>query len=317
MQICAPIFATRSATFGVNATRRSSAAVSFNTPTVTPKGGGTSTCADQAPRRGVPTFPYSLDALAPAFRYEVRKDRISQASLSDISRKSGEAVCANLKSYQTPVPARISEAFVLRSFPFGEADLVVSYLTRDQGKLRGVAKRARRPKSPFGSGLERLSLVRMQYFQRENRELTTLDSCELIQSSFLLQGSYEAGITLDFLSEVTDELLPQNEANERHFRLLASVLEFLRERREDPSAIWPAALYFALWAVRLAGVLPALRVKAESIEIANEMFLKPIKELTPRVWSRQTAADLRHFLTRAIEEQTERSLRTVPMLETL
>src|SRR5881392_1002520 len=80
------------------------------------------------------------------------------------------------------MPAQVSETFVLRSYPFREADLIVSFFTRDQGKLRGVARRARRPKSAFGSGLERLSQVRMAYFQRENRELVNLDSCELIQS---------------------------------------------------------------------------------------------------------------------------------------
>jgi thiol-disulfide isomerase/thioredoxin len=55
--------------------------------------------------------------------------------------------------------------FVLRTYPYREADLIVSFFTRDLGKLRGVARRARRPKSPFGSGLERLSQVRMSYFR--------------------------------------------------------------------------------------------------------------------------------------------------------
>jgi DNA repair protein RecO (recombination protein O) len=213
------------------------------------------------------------------------------------------------------MPARTSESFVLRTYPFGEADLVVSYFTRDAGKLRGVAKRARRPKSAFGAGLERLSLVRMQYFQRENRELTTLDSCELVRSGFSLVGSYETGIALDYLAETTDELLPQNEANERQFRLLAAVLDFLMERRTDPSAMWPAVLYYALWSVRLQGFLPGLRVRAESLAIAQEMFEKPIRQLTSRDWTRATAADLRFFLNRAIEDQIERRLITVPMLE--
>src|SRR5262245_44572688 len=92
------------------------------------------------------------------------------------------------------VPARVSEALVLRTYPFQEADLVVSFLTRDQGKLRGVAKRARRPKNAFGAGLERLSHVRMAYFQRENRELVNLDSCELIRSQFGLVSDYHAGV---------------------------------------------------------------------------------------------------------------------------
>src|SRR5262249_46454605 len=110
--------------------------------------------------------------------------------------------CATLRFPR--VPARVSEALVLRTYPFQEADLVVSFLARDQGKLRGVAKRARRPKSAFGAGLERLSHVRMSYFQRENRELVNLDSCELIRSQFGLVSDYQAGVALDYLAEVSD-----------------------------------------------------------------------------------------------------------------
>jgi DNA repair protein RecO (recombination protein O) len=216
------------------------------------------------------------------------------------------------------MPARASESLVLRTYPFGEADLIVSFFTRDQGKLRGVAKRARRPKSSFGAGLERLSLVRMHYFQRENRELTTLDSCDIVRSQFALLASYEIGVALDYLAEVTDELLPQAEPNERFFRLLLSVLDYLREAgAKNSSAIWPAVLYFSLWAVRLSGFLPNLRVKPESYEIAQEMFEKPVRELSQREWTRNTAADLRQFLNRVIEEQIEKRLRSAPMLETL
>ena len=101
------------------------------------------------------------------------------------------------------MPARESETFVLRTYPFREADLIVSFFTRERGKMRGVARRARSPKSPFGSGLERLSHVRMAYFQKENAELATLSGCELIQSQFGLQSDYATGIALDFLTEVS------------------------------------------------------------------------------------------------------------------
>src|ERR1035437_5893160 len=115
----------------------------------------------------------------------------------------GGIICVTLKFPR--VPACVSEALVLRTYPLKEADLVVSFLTRDQGKLRGVAKRARRPKSTFGSGLERLSHVRMAYFQRESHELVNLDSCELIRSQFDLVTDYQASVALDYFAEVTDQ----------------------------------------------------------------------------------------------------------------
>lgn len=215
------------------------------------------------------------------------------------------------------MPARVSEAVILRSYPFGEADLVVSFFTRDQGKLRGVAKRARRPKSPFGSGLERLSQVRLAYFQRETRELVNLDSCELVQSQFGLLSDYAAGVALDYLAEVSDQLLPPAEPNERFFRLLLAVLEHLRQEHGQPQAVWQVVLYFSLWAVRLSGILPEMRVGQEARAIAEEMLHKPVGQLSERLWTRETAADLRRFLVRQIEEHIERGLVTAPILETL
>ena len=160
-------------------------------------------------------------------------------------------------------PACVSEALVLRTYPLQEADLVVSFLTRDQGKLRGVAKRARRSKSPFGAGLERLSHVRMAYFQRETRELVNLDSCELIRSQFGLVSDYWAGVALDYFAEVSEQLLPAAEPNEKFFRLLVAVLESLRPAaggQREAGGVWRAVAYFSLWAVRLSGWLPELHV---------------------------------------------------------
>ena len=147
---------------------------------------------------------------------------------------------------------------MLRTYPLKEADLVVSFLTRDQGKLRGVAKRARRPKSSFGAGLERLSHVRMAYFQRETRELVNLDSCELIQSQFALVSDYWTSVALDYFAEVSEQLLPSAEPSEKFFRLLLAVLESL----QAPAAgkAWRAVTYFSLWALRLSGWLPELHV---------------------------------------------------------
>src|ERR1700734_1272494 len=113
------------------------------------------------------------------------------------------------------MPARVSEAFVLQTWPFKEGDLIVSFLTRDFGKLRGVARRARRPKSGFGSGLERLSHIKMSYFQRETRELVNVDSCDLLQSQFSVLSNFTNACALDYFVEVSEQLLPPAEPNEK------------------------------------------------------------------------------------------------------
>ena len=207
----------------------------------------------------------------------------------------------------------MSETLVLRTYPFREADLIVSFFTRDRGKLRGVARRARRPKSPFGSGLERLSHVRMAYFERENADLVSLSGCELVESQFGLQSDYARAVALDYFTEVSEQLLPPHEQNEKFFRLLAAVLEHLHAGGD----VWSAVAYFSLWAVRLAGVFPELRVSHESAEIAEEMFKTPLKSLVPRTWNKSTASDLRRQLVRTMEQHVERKFLTVPLLEAL
>jgi DNA repair protein RecO (recombination protein O) len=219
------------------------------------------------------------------------------------------------------MPARVSETYVLRTYPFRESDLIVSFFTRDQGKLRGVARRARKPKSTFGSGLERLSLVNLSYSQKETRELVNLNSCDLLQSQFNLLDDFDASVVLDYVAEVSDHLLPANEPNERFFRLLTAILDHMHER--GPGAIWAAITYFSLWATRLSGFLPDLSVYADpnisasSRELAGAMLRSRIAALPAIAWTKDTALDLRRFLIRQMEEHVERHFHTPALLEGL
>jgi DNA repair protein RecO (recombination protein O) len=209
--------------------------------------------------------------------------------------------------------AQVSESIILRTYPLREADLIVSFFTRDQGKLRGVARRARRPTSRFGSGLERLAYVRMHYFQRENRELAALDACEIIRSPMPLAGDYSTAVAGDFVAEVAEQMLPAGEPNERFFRLTLAVTDFLA----GGGSVWPAAVYYSLWALRLAGVLPPLALSGEDRTIAEEMLSAPVGGLAPREWTAETGAGLRRSLIGLMEEHTERRLVTVKFLEAL
>jgi len=213
------------------------------------------------------------------------------------------------------MPSQASESLVLRTWPLREADLVVSFFTRDAGKLRGVARRARKPKSPFGAGIERLSHVNMWFYARENRDLVTLERCELIHSQMALVSDFAGCVVLDYLAEVSEHLLPANEPNERFFRLLLAVLEYLRAN--PVAGVWPAVHYFSLWAVRLSGFLPEPRVSADSRRLADEIMRMPIGQLSEREWSAATAADLRRFLLRCLQDQIERTIYSAAMLETL
>jgi DNA repair protein RecO (recombination protein O) len=152
------------------------------------------------------------------------------------------------------MPLKESEAIVLRGFPLGEGDRLVSFLDRQFGKLRGVARGARLPKSRFGSTLELLSHIRIWYFEREGRELVRINQCELIESFLDLQRDYQAGIYLALLSEITEGVLGEREVADPQFRLLLLAARAIRMNGPSPAIL----AYFALWTVRLGGWLGSL-----------------------------------------------------------
>lgn len=245
------------------------------------------------------------------------------------------------------MPARETEAIILRTYPLKEADKIVSFFSRTFGKTRGVAARARRLKSRFGAGLEPLSHVRLYYFQRETRELVSIDSCELIQSYFDAQRDFAAGTACGYVAEVCEQLLPDHEPNDALFRLVLLVLEHIRQTGQ----IWAALTYFDLWVLRLSGILPSLaacgkcdaplaagepafftgmtsglqcaacrtsgswEIGAGSRTLAVEMLRASLPGLSPRPWTKETASDLRRFLEQRIEAHIERRLVTRAMLE--
>ena len=152
------------------------------------------------------------------------------------------------------MPLRESEAIVLQSYPLGEADRLVSFLSRTMGRVRGVAAGARRPKSRFGSTLERLSHIHIWFFERETRDLVRVNQCELIESFLDVFRDYTAGVALALLSEVTEAVLPEREASDANFRLLLLTAQAIK-RTGKPEL--PLA-YFMIWTVKLGGWLPSL-----------------------------------------------------------
>jgi DNA repair protein RecO (recombination protein O) len=152
------------------------------------------------------------------------------------------------------MPATESEAIVLRGFPLGEGDLLVSFFSRTHGRMRGVAARARRPKSRFGATLEPLSYIRIWFYERETRDLVRINQCELIESFLDVQSDFAAATALALTSEVTEAVLAEKEPADANFRLLLLTARAMKSRARTDLVL----AYFSLWTVRLGGWLPQL-----------------------------------------------------------
>ncbi len=232
----------------------------------------------------------------------------------------------------------------MRSYPLREADLLVTFFTRAEGKVRGVARSAKKSKRRFGGALEPLTLVRLYYEDRERQELARIDACDIVESPLTAAVDYPRAVALGHVAELLDELLPDREANDAIFRLTISVLRSLRA-----GAIWMPVTYFELWLTRLAGFLPELgecavcgvrlngsrafyhaladglmcagdkrlassEMSAESRSVAAEIFRTPVDAMTEQAWPKSRAADLRKFLVQILERHLEKKLVTAGML---
>ena len=176
-----------------------------------------------------------------------------------------------------------SEAVVLRTWPVHEADLIVSFFTRDYGRMRGVAKAALKSRKRFGGALEPMPLARAWFAERPRQELVRLDQLEIIRSPLSAPVDHTRMAVLSFYAEVVDEALPERDPQDAVFRLLVSVLEqtaavqpesglaetgAARSQATQPQVTqsqvtqphakqpWMALTYFSLWMTRLMGLLP-------------------------------------------------------------
>jgi DNA repair protein RecO (recombination protein O) len=173
------------------------------------------------------------------------------------------------------MPLYSADALILRTYKLGEADRIVVFLTRDRGKKRGVAKGARRPKSKFVGALEPLTQARVAYFEKERRELVSLNYSEPGRSA-LSSGTIEGLGCATYFAELIDEWAADGHEDERLYRLGASMVDALAEGT-PPEAL---ARYFEYWLLSLQGVYPAGRVQDLSPEA--QAFLASARKVAPQ-----------------------------------
>ena len=155
------------------------------------------------------------------------------------------------------MPLYTADALILRTYKLGEADRIVVFLTRDRGKKRGVAKGARRPRSRFAAALEPMTEARVAYFEKERRELVGLNYAEPVRSPLTLamKAVGDALGYIGYFAELLDEWAQEADADDRLFRLGASMLDAL----SAGAPVEPLARYFEYWLLRLQGVYPESR----------------------------------------------------------
>ena len=239
---------------------------------------------------------------------------------------------------------RVGEAIVLRTWPFHEADLLVSLFTREQGRVKGVARHAMRSRRRFGGALEPMTHVRATYSERPKQELVRLDAFEIVSSPMSQPVDYARVAALEFVAEVIEEAMPEGAPEDAVFRLAVAVMDEMQVGR-----VWMPVTYFALWVSRLMGWMPELghcgvcgldlrgetvwysaagygvtcaddsradsiAVSTESVALAQRMFRAPVSELATEEWPKERAVDLRRFAMELLERHLEGRLKSARAL---
>jgi DNA repair protein RecO (recombination protein O) len=98
-----------------------------------------------------------------------------------------------------------SPAIVLRARPYGESDKIVSFLTRDLGKLTGIAKGAKRSRRRFVNSLDPLARVHVHFRLRPGATLAFLESCELLRPATCFSEPTRFAYA-SYLTELVDQM---------------------------------------------------------------------------------------------------------------
>lgn len=153
------------------------------------------------------------------------------------------------------MPSYRAEAIVLRTHKLGEADRIITLLTRERGKIRAVAKGVRRTKSKFGARLEPFSRVDLLVFEGKSLDIITqAESLNAYGQDLALDYSlWTAGQTM---LETADRLTPEDSISaEAQYLLLVGALRTLVTGEHASSLVLDAYL---LRSLSMAGYLPTL-----------------------------------------------------------
>jgi len=117
-----------------------------------------------------------------------------------------------------------TEGIVLRTIPFGDADLIVFFLTPDLGILKTFAKSPLKTKSRFGSSLEPLTHSKIAFWGKENAALPRLTQSDIIHSFQSIRDTLNCFLKVLEIMELTLRFIPEREANKRVYSLLLHTL---------------------------------------------------------------------------------------------
>lgn len=155
-----------------------------------------------------------------------------------------------------------TEGIVLKSIPYGEADLIVTLLTLDYGLIKVFAKSPRKTGSRFGSSLEPFTYSRISFWSKENKELSRLTQADIIKNFQALRDDLEYFLRILKIIELPLKFLPERETHREVFYLLLDTLNKIEGLLSSPpthsNLLSTVILFYTIHLLDMAGYGPRL-----------------------------------------------------------
>jgi DNA repair protein RecO (recombination protein O) len=147
-----------------------------------------------------------------------------------------------------------TEAIVLRIFDYGESDRIVTFYTSGFGKLRGIAKGARRSRKRFANALEPFSCSKILFSRRGPESLALIENSDVICHFPAIRADLEKTLNASYLIDLMDQFTLEDKKSEDLFRLLLQFLQLL----ETVPARETLLRFFEIRLLKLSGYDPFL-----------------------------------------------------------
>ncbi|HPL96299.1 MAG TPA: DNA repair protein RecO [Smithellaceae bacterium] len=144
--------------------------------------------------------------------------------------------------------------FLLKSLSYGESDLIVTFYTREFGKLRGIAKGAKRSRKRFANVFEPFSLTDLIFSRKNNDSLAFIESCDIIDHYTLIRQDLEKTLTASYFIDLADHFSQEGKSGDRLFALLNDFLTWLSHENVSDAAV----RFFEMRLLKIAGFEPSL-----------------------------------------------------------
>ena len=148
-----------------------------------------------------------------------------------------------------------TDAIILRRYLFRETSVIVSCLTEQHGKIKGLVKGLRAQPSRHRSAMEVLTVNRLVFYDTHTSQLHLISQCELIDPLASLQQELETAQAAAFFIELVDAVVPLEEPQPATYHLLRQALERLSGGIGDRQDV---RIHFITRLLRLAGFQPQL-----------------------------------------------------------